>query len=53
MGFQSCSRKMTVSAAVRFRPRPPTCSAFRPQVDETGLRTSNQKSVSESEIQGS
>ena len=24
IGFQSCSRKMTVSAAVRFRPRPPT-----------------------------
>ena len=24
MGFQSCSRKMTVSAAVRFRPSPPT-----------------------------
>ena len=24
MGFQSCSRKMTVSAAVRLRPRPPT-----------------------------
>ena len=26
MGFQSCSRKMTVSAAVRFSPRPPTCT---------------------------
>ena len=25
MGFQSCSRKMTMSAAVRLRPRPPTC----------------------------
>ena len=24
IGFQSCSRKMTVSAEVRFRPRPPT-----------------------------
>ena len=24
MGFQSCSRKMTVSAEVRLRPRPPT-----------------------------
>ena len=25
MGFQSCSTNMTVSAPVRFRPRPPTC----------------------------
>ena len=24
MGFQSCSTKMTVSAPVRLRPRPPT-----------------------------
>ena len=24
MGFQSCSRSTTVSAAVRLRPRPPT-----------------------------
>ena len=24
MGFQSCSKKMTVSAPVRLRPRPPT-----------------------------
>ena len=24
MGFQSCSKKMTVSAAVRLRPKPPT-----------------------------
>lgn len=25
IGFQSCSTKMTVSAPVRLRPRPPTC----------------------------
>ena len=25
MGFQSCSRKMTMSAAVRLSPKPPTC----------------------------
>jgi Tfp pilus assembly protein FimV len=30
MGFQSCSRKMTVSAAVRFSPRPPTCNPQGP-----------------------
>jgi hypothetical protein len=28
-GFQSCSTKMTVSAAVRFRPKPPTCVVSR------------------------
>ena len=25
MGFQSCSKNITVSAEVRLRPRPPTC----------------------------
>lgn len=29
IGFQSCSRKMTVSAEVRLRPKPPTCVVRR------------------------
>ena len=29
MGFQSCSKKMTVSAPVRLRPSPPTCVVSR------------------------